>query len=348
MAPQDWHESWDGTTKPPTGGKPLQLLPGAPQSEKYGLEKVYKFGGALPIPVKSNCVETVLRVELADPSTNILPGFIIERALKLGYNNTEQLLFLTFRGLQPSEDLSKMRLGTAPERQDWRPNGDACKKYHTRVMGRCFRCGSPHHGLAACSRPTRPTNRGPEASAANSTPYNPKQTPQRNPKGKGKETSKPKGSQQVLMLKKRTLGRKEEKIGMKEGKKNGLRRWQLEAAHADIEDDVFCAKVHSTPRSTTFKPDWGLAKLSAFIPSSEVKTEMIYQSTGERYVSRERKHRPGQKADRLGFQWKEVTISGSLWHDPPMEVCKGASPQGLSPKEAYLRSEHASPLLPQG
>eukprot|EP00971_Amphidinium_carterae_P108433 2147202-Amphidinium_carterae.1 len=51
----------------------------APQSDKSGLEQVYKFGGALPIQVKSNCVGTVLRVELADPSTNILPGFIIER-----------------------------------------------------------------------------------------------------------------------------------------------------------------------------------------------------------------------------------------------------------------------------
>eukprot|EP00971_Amphidinium_carterae_P235618 4675772-Amphidinium_carterae.5 len=37
------------------------------QSDKYGLEKVYTFGGPLPIPVKSKCVETVLRVELADP-----------------------------------------------------------------------------------------------------------------------------------------------------------------------------------------------------------------------------------------------------------------------------------------
>eukprot|EP00971_Amphidinium_carterae_P096778 1915718-Amphidinium_carterae.1 len=34
---------------------------------------------------------------------------------------------------------------------------------------------------------------------------------------------------------------------------------------------------------------------------------MIDQSTGERYVSREMKYRPGQKADRLGFQWTEVT-----------------------------------------
>eukprot|EP00971_Amphidinium_carterae_P153703 3047703-Amphidinium_carterae.2 len=52
--------------------------------------------------VKSNVVETILRVELADPSTNIISGFIIERALKLGYNTTESLLFLTFRELQTS------------------------------------------------------------------------------------------------------------------------------------------------------------------------------------------------------------------------------------------------------
>eukprot|EP00971_Amphidinium_carterae_P157573 3123698-Amphidinium_carterae.2 len=61
MAPPDWIDPWNM----------------APQSDKYGLEKVCKFGGALPIPVKSNCVETVLRVELANPST---------KALKLGYN----------------------------------------------------------------------------------------------------------------------------------------------------------------------------------------------------------------------------------------------------------------------
>eukprot|EP00971_Amphidinium_carterae_P328557 6460505-Amphidinium_carterae.1 len=53
-------------------------------------------------------LQTVLRVELADPSTNILPRFIIERARKLGHNTTESLLFLTFRELQPSEDLNKM------------------------------------------------------------------------------------------------------------------------------------------------------------------------------------------------------------------------------------------------
>eukprot|EP00971_Amphidinium_carterae_P294093 5839230-Amphidinium_carterae.2 len=34
---------------------------------------------------------------------------------------------------------------------------------------------------------------------------------------------------------------------------------------------------------------------------------MIDQNIGEKYVSRETKYRPGQKADRLGFQWTGVT-----------------------------------------
>eukprot|EP00971_Amphidinium_carterae_P026551 523820-Amphidinium_carterae.1 len=34
--------------------------------------------------------------------------------------------------------------------------GEACKKHHPTGMGRCFRCGSLHHGLAECSRPTNP------------------------------------------------------------------------------------------------------------------------------------------------------------------------------------------------
>eukprot|EP00971_Amphidinium_carterae_P061196 1211555-Amphidinium_carterae.4 len=59
---------------------------------------------------KSNVVESILSVELADPTTNILPGSIIERALKLGFNTIESLVFLTCRELQPSEDLNKMSI----------------------------------------------------------------------------------------------------------------------------------------------------------------------------------------------------------------------------------------------
>eukprot|EP00971_Amphidinium_carterae_P160578 3183708-Amphidinium_carterae.1 len=449
-APHWWHREW--------------LQP--PQNDKYGLEKVYKFGGALPIPVKSNCVETVLRVELADPSTNILPGFIIERALKLGYNTTESLLLLTLRELLPSEDLNKIvitdELETSPTNapttyggltgwfetwlnklmvaksmdsfpkarkclsvvtavlqpclqgdallfHSWNnkylelnlrdkvtledleqltrymylearnrtretkleervnkqvndyvssnaatpkgkgkdktnpkgkgkeespgkgtpkcagkdskgnggkegkkgttycaeyytdagcPNGDACKKYHPRVMGRCFRCGSPHHGLAACSRPARPTNPGPEASAADSAPNTGKPNKTGKDKGKGKG-KKGKGKGKGKGRPKAANAEVAEDETWEEGGEDwwydeGGEEWpeqeqqeQPAAAHAEIEEDVICAKasmdardqwglhgawlhrVHTTPRSTTFKPDWGLAKLSAFIPTGE-------------------------------------------------------------------------------
>eukprot|EP00971_Amphidinium_carterae_P112284 2224070-Amphidinium_carterae.1 len=397
----------------------------APQTDKYGLEKVYKLGGALPIPVKSNCVETVLRVELADPSTNILPGFIIERALRLGYNTIESLLFLTLRELLPSEDLNKIVItdelespptnvptpmvvlqgGLKPgSTSSWWPNlwtpfqmpgRDALllhswknkylelnlrdkvtledleqltrykylearnrtretkleervnkqvidpvssnaattkgkgkdknnpkgkvrrrvqakvnpkvqertpkakeakmgRKYHPRVMGRCFRCGSPHHGLAACSTPTRPTNPGPEASAADSAPNAGKPNKKGKSKGKGKKgKGKGKGKPKAANA----------EVAEEETWEEGGEDWWYEevgeewpvqdepeqpaAAHAEIEEDVTCAKanldardhwelhgawlhrVHITPRNTTFKPDWGLAKLSAFIPTGE-------------------------------------------------------------------------------
>eukprot|EP00971_Amphidinium_carterae_P141638 2806284-Amphidinium_carterae.4 len=53
------------------------------------------------------------------------------------------------------------------------PNGDACKKYHPRVMGSLL-------------RPTGPTNPSPEASAADSTPNNSKPNQKGKAKGKGK------------------------------------------------------------------------------------------------------------------------------------------------------------------
>eukprot|EP00971_Amphidinium_carterae_P141637 2806284-Amphidinium_carterae.3 len=93
----------------------------APQSDKYGLEKIYKFGGALPIPVKSNCVETVLRVELADPSTSILPGFIIESSSWGTTPLSPYCYSLSGSYNQPSADLNKMVI------RGWKPHQPTCQ-----------------------------------------------------------------------------------------------------------------------------------------------------------------------------------------------------------------------------
>eukprot|EP00971_Amphidinium_carterae_P240447 4773285-Amphidinium_carterae.3 len=170
-----------------------------------------------------------------------------------------------------------------------------------------------------CSRPTRPTNPGPETSAADSTPNNPKPIKGKgiekgNAKGKGKGdgNGKPKSASAAVAEEETWEDGGEDRYD-ESGEVWQEEEEQPEAAHAEIEEEVFCAKA-----TMDTKDHWELMvlgfigctphpALSAFIPTGEVKTEMTVQNTGEKYVSRETKYRPGQKADRLGFQWTGVT-----------------------------------------
>eukprot|EP00971_Amphidinium_carterae_P042788 840946-Amphidinium_carterae.1 len=186
-------------------------------------------------------------------------------------------------------------------------------------MGRCFRCGSPHHGLAACSKPTRPTNPGPEASAADSTPNNGKPNQKgkakgkgigKGKKGKGKGKGKPKPASPDVA---------EEETWEEGGEDwcdDGGEEWQGKSNQRQLMQRLrkMCSVLRliwTLETTGNFMVlgfiGLGFGKLSAFIPTGEVNTEMIDQNTGEKYASRETKYRPGQRADRLGFQWTGVT-----------------------------------------
>eukprot|EP00971_Amphidinium_carterae_P133563 2645198-Amphidinium_carterae.4 len=48
--------------------------------------------------------------------------------------------------------------------------GDACDKFHPRIPGKCFRCGSTSHGLQACTGPVMPKGAASEEGASGEQP----------------------------------------------------------------------------------------------------------------------------------------------------------------------------------